>query len=215
MSNVSPEGTSLSFVDLLDICDNFRYAGYKAESLTTWRLTPSPNSPAIGLLRPAIVDQLKKENSLARAKGQEDVWLIHKPTFSYTPSYISFNAWVDTPSKRTSVMKELCERLRDLDAFKDVCGSKKWRGEMYPVYSDPFGIHDYPSREEADSKDTKTLNFAFEMERSVCALFGVVTYGVHMTIYTEVKGTDAPEATKLIWVSQRSATKQTCVYFSP
>ncbi|KAH7919390.1 hypothetical protein BV22DRAFT_1023067, partial [Leucogyrophana mollusca] len=46
-------------------------------------------------------------------------------------------------------------------------------------------------------------NYAFDLERSACALFGVVTYGVHMTIYR-----DDDDGVK-IWVPTRALTKQT------
>jgi hypothetical protein len=64
-------------------------------------------------------------------------------------------------------MSELCIRWRDTGLFPNVIGPKKWRGEMYPVYANPFGPHDYAG-------DT-TGNYKFEMERSACGLFGAVT----------------------------------------
>ena len=47
---------------------------------------------------------------------------------------------------------------------------------------DPFGILDHPSH----GSDETQLNYVFEVERSVCALFGVVKYGVHMNMYEEI-----------------------------
>jgi hypothetical protein len=70
---------------------------------------------------------------------------------------VSFRGWLDTPSKHTAILKELCERWRDTGLFPDVCGPTKWRELTYPVYADPFG-----------------------------ALFGVVAYSVHMSIYEEI-----------------------------
>ena len=64
-----------------------------------------------------------------------------------------------------------------------------WRNELYPVYLNPHR----PIRSE----------LAFEMERAASSLFGVVTYGVHLTVYT----TEDPEWR--VWVPRRSATKQT------
>ena len=96
-------------------------------------------------------------------------------------------------------MKELCERWRDTGLFEDAIGPRKWREEMYPVYKNPFWLHD---NEHAD-----TGNYAFEMERSACAVFGVVTYGVHMTIYE-----DSVEEGLRIWVPTRAKNKQTYVY---
>jgi hypothetical protein len=104
-------------------------------------------------------------------------------------------------------MKELCERWRDIGLFEDAIGPNKWRGEMYPVYQDPFGVHDKQYGE--DCVVSEHLNYAFEMERAAAALFGIVTYGVHMTIYI-----DSEHGIK-IWVPTRAKTKQTCVFPSP
>jgi len=73
---------------------------------------------------------------------------------------------------------------------------------MYAVYCDPFGPHDAPLDGDADPRSGG--NYAFEMERSACALFGVVTYGVHMTVYQEGFG-----GSMWIWVPTRARTKQT------
>src|SRR6266550_924688 len=99
-------------------------------------------------------------------------------------------------------MKELCERWRDTELFPDVGGPKKWRSEMYPVYRNPFGVRDHPS-----TSPNAELNFAFEMERSACALFGIVTYGVHMSMYQE---REVDGARRLyLWVPTRARTKST------
>jgi len=98
-------------------------------------------------------------------------------------------------------MKELCERWRDSGLFSDICGPKKWRAELYPVYKDPFGPHEHPE------DDSDSSNFAFDLERSACALFGVVTYGVHMTIYQEIETKSSRKL--MIWVPTRAKTKQT------
>ena len=62
---------------------------------------------------------------------------------------------------------------------------KGWRNEMYPIYA-PGG------------------EFLLEMERAASSLFGIVTYGVHMTGYVE----DEKHGLR-IWVPRRSKTKQT------
>ncbi|KAF8635605.1 hypothetical protein AX15_000245 [Amanita polypyramis BW_CC] len=191
---------SLSYLDLVDICDNVHIgrtfpatSTFDTEVLLPLHLSEDPNSPAIGLLRPVIVEQLKLEN---HQSSTQELWSISEKR-------ASFRSWLNTPMKRTEAMKELCERWRDTGLFADVCGPKKWRSEMYPVYRDPFGVRDYPSEDKIDGE----LNFAFEMERSACALFGVVTYGVHMSIYqeTEIDG----ERHLHIWVPTRARTKPT------
>ena len=66
---------------------------------------------------------------------------------------------------------------------------KKWRGELYAVYG-PGGEH------------------VFSIERSASPLFGVVTYGVHLTCYTRTTTPSGKEDLK-IWVPRRAKTKQT------
>ena len=198
-----------SFLDLVNLCDNVHIdwssltdTKFGSEQLSPFYLTTSLDSPVIGLLRPPIVDQLRKENETTRAHGLRDTWsIIEQPPGlpNGLPIYrVSFNYWVDTAVKRSAIMKALCERWRDTGLFEDVCGPKKWRSEPYPVYSNPFGKHDYPGDRDSGS------NYAFEMERSACALFGVVTYGVHMTIYR-----DSNEGLKQIWIPTRATTKPT------
>lgn len=213
----------MSFLQIVDLCDNVdlrrdapdvlydaKYA--EQEELVPFTLTDALDSPIVGLLRPEIVKQLALENERTKELNTEQVWKLrlnkdeHRVLSngrSIGPC-ISFSDWVDTPGKRNAVLKGLCERWRDTELFPDVCGTKKWRNEMYAIYADPFGPHDHPDNNE----DGKPLNYAFEMERSACALFGVITYGVHMSIYEE----DVDEKgrkTLRIWVPTRALTKPT------
>ncbi|OAX42221.1 hypothetical protein K503DRAFT_734048 [Rhizopogon vinicolor AM-OR11-026] len=202
MSNDTPIPASspLSYLDLIKICDNFRlppnYGSADVvqkpsdiDSFVPWTLTQSRGSPTIGLLRLDVVDLLRKEKT--------GTWVIPEPQVGHS---ISFDISVNTPTKRTAALKELCERWRDAGAFPASIGPKQWRDEMYPVYRNPFGVHDHCL--ESDSDDG---NYAFEMERAACRLFGVVTYGVHMTIY---EGIPNSQQVKL-WVPTRAKTKQT------
>ena len=78
---------------------------------------------------------------------------------------------------------------------------------MYSVYADPFGVHDHP----AIAGHEVGLNYVFEMERSACALFGLVTYGVHMSIYEEIVQDDGQSSLR-VWVPTRALTKPTSVH---
>jgi len=186
---------------------------FENESLVPLYLTKSIDSAIVGLLRPVIIEQLKAENARSRELGKEEAWDIRVDEQEFRvlksgrvgPS-VCFREWIDTASKRVAVMKEVCERWRDTGLFSDVCGPKKWRNEMYAIYKNPFGKHDHPSQ----GGDEEELNYAFEMERSACALFGVITYGVHMTIYQEVFEEDGKRGLK-IWVPTRAKTKPTYV----
>lgn len=194
---------SYTLLDLINICDNFHLdrtnhsSPFDNERLIPFSVSPSPTSPIIGLIRPAILTQLRSEIDRCRETQQPAVWSIQdsQPLVSFTP-------WISTPSHRTEAMKELCERWRDTGLFKDTIGQNKWRGELYPVYREPFGVHDkLYGVEVLDDKG----NYAFEMERAAAALFGIVTYGVHMTIYRD------SEDGMVIWVPTRARTKQTWV----
>ncbi|OBZ77070.1 hypothetical protein A0H81_03175 [Grifola frondosa] len=150
MAGPSPTSPQ-TYLQLVDACDNFQLSAHSrepnAEVLVPWHLSPDPSSPAIGLLRPVIVAQLRSEN----ANTPDD------------PAW-EFHSWErDWPSEVA--------------------------GEMYPVYRNPFGAQDAPAEDAQDAEDDAsgdTRNYAFMMERAACALFGVVTYGVHMTIYEDV-----------------------------
>ncbi|KAH9984843.1 NUDIX hydrolase domain-like protein [Russula vinacea] len=88
-------------------------------------------------------------------------------------------AW-DIPSPQTQMAPPTPPRSagdQDGDgngAFADVIGGSRWRAEWYDW-----------------------RGYVFSMERAACALFGVVTYGVHMTFPVRV------------WVPRRAATKPT------
>ncbi|KAF8957520.1 nudix hydrolase 20 [Flammula alnicola] len=216
----SPQKSNLSFLNLVDICDNVHLrrdhtglydVAYDSEPLVPLYLSESPESPVIGLLRPVIVEQLKLENERSKKNGVQELWALRIDPSEQIPlrhgasgPCVSLRDYLDTPSKRTAAMKELCECWRDTGLFSDVCGPKKWRAEMYPVYANPFGVHDHPLL--AGHEDG--LNYAFEMERSACALFGIVTYGVHLNIYDEVVQEDGQPRIR-IWVPTRALTKPT------
>ena len=96
--------------------------------------------------------------------------------------------------ERSKAVAMTCQALRGTGHFRVLRG---WRNELYPVYG--------PNRE-----------LLFSIERSASALFGIVTYGCHMTAYTRSKrarsetevGGEEEEEIK-IWVPRRAKTKQT------
>ncbi|KAK7042784.1 thiamine pyrophosphokinase [Favolaschia claudopus] len=205
---MSTDMKPLSYLDIVNACGNMRVglpspvpSPFDSEELVPLYLSDAPNSPAIGLLRPQIVSLLYEETERSQSLGLPPMWgdIIAIPGLR---SKITFHATLDTPAKRTAAMKELCERWRDTGLFPDMIGPKKWRAEMYPVYRDPFGIHDYPHH----GADDANLNFAFEMERAACALFGVITYGVHLSTYQEEISAMGDKTLRL-WIPTRASTK--------
>jgi len=177
----------MSFLHLLDVCDNFRLDANK-ETLASLSLSDTSDSIVVGLLRAEIVSALRDDNERSASLGAQQSWTIHSERNS--KPHVSFARWIDTAEKRSGVMKALCERWRATGLFADIIGGHFWRDELYAVYVDPFGAHDAANR-------------AFNVERAACALFGVVTYGVHMTIYHPRTAHTGPQ----VWVPTRSLTK--------
>ena len=81
------------------------------------------------------------------------------------------------------IIEETLNRAREQKVFKVLGG---WRNELYPIYG-----------------HGNNNGLPISMERAASPLFGINTYGVHMTVY--VKTQDGMK----IWVPRRSANKQT------
>jgi 8-oxo-dGTP pyrophosphatase MutT (NUDIX family) len=86
-----------------------------------------------------------------------------------------------TVAVRSKLIAETCQSAREANKFNVLKG---WRNELYPIFG--------PNKE-----------LVFSMERSASPLFGIVTYGVHMTGYVRT-GKDIR-----IWVPRRAIDKQT------
>jgi len=158
------------------------------------------------------------------------------------PPYIAFAPTLAQGSHaaRTTALAETLDRWRANAnagegvgcAFAGVIGGKRWRAEWYDVYVAPNGAPRTDGRDpltllEASSPATATVTattpesgsslgrggYAFSMERAACKLFGVVTYGVHMTVYEQQKGDTGLDGNGVrVWVPRRAATKPTCVH---
>ena len=230
--------TQESLISVLNVCDNFRpHLSY--EPLVPFLLAPK-SRPPIGLLRLPIVAALRADNAWRSAHDHPLAWDIPVPadtdgTTNAAPPlpYIAFAPALASasPAARTRALAETLERWRadankgdrdrDSDgngAFADVIGGSRWRAEWYDVYLAPGGAL------RTDGRDPLTLlsesasghsggGYVFSMERAACALFGVVTYGVHMTVYEQRGDADGEsgEVPVRVWVPRRAATKPTCV----
>lgn len=86
-----------------------------------------------------------------------------------------------TPAHRSKIVEESIAQAVKLGCFEVLKG---WRNEKYAVYG-PGGV------------------YLLEMERSASPLFGIVTYGAHMTAYTE------DTSGLKLWVPRRAKNKQT------
>jgi hypothetical protein len=192
-----------TFIDIIDACDNFSPLS-SSETLMPWKIASS--DAVIGLLRPAIVDQLRAYDLERSNANEEMLW-------EFSDTAVRFRAYLGSASQRSIAMREMCTRWRDTGIWSDIIGPRKWREELYPVYLDPFGPHVHLENGkralkdgtlEEDEAEQACPNYAFSMERSACALFGVVTYGVHLSSY------QVDENSQLrMWVPRRARTKQT------
>ncbi|EKG13501.1 hypothetical protein MPH_09369 [Macrophomina phaseolina MS6] len=91
-----------------------------------------------------------------------------------------------TEAERTAIIAQTTAAMRETGHFQVLAG---WRNELYPVYG----------------RDGALL---FKIERAASPLFGVVSYGVHMTAYVQTGGEDGAGGYRF-WVPRRARTKQT------
>lgn len=191
----------MTLLPIVDACDNFQIQA-SSESLTPFyvHVPPRPNEPIIGLLRDSILRELENYNESLTSEGLEPIWnIISSDPLRETSSRVTgafgknstkmvgFSSSLSTPKSRSEAIKVMCERWhRTAAPFGDLIAGKMWRNELYPIYSHPFVV------------DASTE--AFAMERAATPLFGVVTYGVHLTMYT---------SDYRIWIPRRAKTKQT------
>ena len=86
---------------------------------------------------------------------------------------------IDGDKPINSIIEEQLVKARESQTFQVLKG---WRDELYPLAG---------------------LNADIRMERAATALFGIITYGVHLTAYTTIN------QRLMIWVPRRARTKQT------
>ena len=105
-------------------------------------------------------------------------WIVDYTEKRVTPAPM---AWKMT--SQVDVIRDTLLRAKELKKFKVLEG---WRNELYPILGHK-------------SETEKNIS----VERSASPLFGINTYGVHMTVYTYT------EKGMKIWVPKRAKTKQT------
>jgi len=170
----------MTFLPIVGACDNFRPT--RDASLVPFYLSiPPSKGQLIGLLKPIVLAAIEADTT-----HQCGALVIHSPPGS-SSKIVAFSDSCTTAQARSAALREIVLRWREAGTFAGVIGGRLWRNELYGVYANPF---------------VRTPEPALVLERSACALFGIVTYGVHMTVFThDFK----------VWVPRRSKTKQTFV----
>lgn len=101
-----------------------------------------------------------------------------------------------TLEERNAAVKATVDYWRENQTFDLLKG---WRDELYACYG--------------PGKGGEGHELLWTIERSASALFGIITYGIHLTAYVEIGEHKMREKnTKfgmLIWIPRRSKTKQT------
>lgn len=206
-----PNETLLTAVES---ADNFDFHQHKDE-LTVFCLSNDTTSFAapIGLLWPEVVEALREDNEDSIKEGKLPTWgflpddntelnELHpqrRISHAFFSSHIAPNS-----SARSEAIDATLTRWRQSRKFSNVIGGRLWRNELYPIYADPFRCLAHLQKESVDGSADGVV---FNVERAAAALFGVVTYGVHMTIFQ--RPALGKEGEVMIWVPTRSKTKQT------
>lgn len=174
----------MTLLPIISVCDNFRPQN-SSGSLTTFyaHVPPAKGSSILGYLKPIVVEQLHIYNNLLQQKGESAIWDL---IVTDGQSQVGFSAHLNTKELRSQAMETMYLKWRDDGTpFGDTIAGRLWRNEIYHIYENLL----VPSG-----------SVVFDMERAASPLFGVVTYGVHMTLYTE---------DYRVWVPRRAKTKQT------
>lgn len=192
LSPVAPMPLTKSNLDLLNECDDFPYFEtspllYAQHISHYYELRIAPSTSPLGYLLPSVA------HILENAPGWE---LDHtERTLTLTEG--------TTEAERSTAVARTCEAMRATGHFKILEG---WRNELYPIYGDVEGV-------EGEKKGSQVL---CSVERAASALFGIVSYGCHMTAFTRGKrkregedGTEEEQDELKLWIPRRAATKQT------
>jgi hypothetical protein len=164
---------------------------------TLYTLVSGDGTP-IGYLLESVFDALVKVP--IKIKGELEVSRPKRTICAFTPPPTDIRAWTPptttaappadplppsaTEAQRSALVAATTAYWREKKTFQVLDG---WRDELYPVYG--------PGNE-----------LLFSVERSASTLFGVVTYGIHMTGFVRDEGSS--HGIK-IWVPRRAKSKQT------
>ena len=140
-----------SFLPLVELCDNYKI-NHAVEPLMPFYVNSADRTGkeiAIGWIRPVVIPVLK-DTALS--------------VFTISDSGLRFRPELDSADRRSSALEALCRGWRTNGLFSEIIGGRLWRNERYPVYYNPF------------RRDAARGDIAFSLERTCCAIFGLVTY---------------------------------------
>lgn len=103
-----------------------------------------------------------------------------KWTIDHKMKRVNLNLLASTPHEISRVIAEMLKIAKEKGVFRVLQG---WRNELYPI--------------------VRSSQEQITMDRAASPLFGIVTYGVHMTAYLK------EENCMKIWVPRRARHKQT------
>src|SRR5215469_10978734 len=176
-----------TLLDLINDCDSFPYISATSEYSSTahlrtyyhLRVSAYPEV-TLGYLLPSVALTLTNLPDWHLDPSDPSLYSPDRPNpHPQTLTLITGN----NEEERSAVIAKTCEAMRLTGNWKVL---DKWRNELYPVHG--------PNRE-----------VLFKIERSATPLFGVVTYGVHMTGYFYEDGKE--EKDLRFWVPTRNRNK--------
>ncbi|EQL32713.1 hypothetical protein BDFG_05105 [Blastomyces dermatitidis ATCC 26199] len=174
-----PETKLKSYLDIVHECDSFPYMQQDVEAyrkyVSAFHAFKINGYPQIlGYMRNEIVQKFP---------WPEPTWKVVKSAEGESGTITLMSPIGATADERTKLINDTLQTARD--TF-DVIKGKAWRNENYPIR--------IPGKEEVLGS----------MERAAACLFGIQTWGIHMTAYVV---NDKGEY--LLWVPKRSETKST------
>lgn len=194
-TNSAASSSTPSLLAIILRCHNHPYLLFSSPTtdyFTPFHLHLDPPTAQIGFIPKHVLTEVLKE--------------VAQGIFVHAEGRVGLARSLDSFQKRTDALNSLVRSWRDAGLFRDALDG--WREEMYAVYSSDS----YPFNSWERTTQSRTTGggggAVFELERAACALFGLVTYGVHLTAYTQEASSSSGSSLK-VWVPRRSASKAT------
>ncbi|KAK6904942.1 hypothetical protein L486_02589 [Kwoniella mangroviensis CBS 10435] len=195
-----------SLLPVIEVVDNFPHTP-SSQSYVPFHLTLADfqhGLPPLGLLRQDVLREMQTARGIwdfEESTGKPD----ETGDFHSEVICVYFKDELVKKGKEgiSKAMAEVVGKWREEGKFPGPLAG--WRNELYTIYASPksSGLgYNSPSTPLMLGPGT-FKNVAFNLERAACALFGLATFGVHMTAY-EGEGWDMK-----VWVPRRSKTKAT------